>query len=425
MIRRALIDALGGYRAEAVHCEDYDLWWRASAVTRLGNLNQVLLQLRKHDANMTVRFASGHDNTAVEICRAALGGILREEFPRELVAAIMARGSSTEAQIPRAVELLFRYASYCLSTEDLAAGEEAALRRDLADRLSRWLDDPEVVLDSRTRLKRIRRCVRLACTASLTPSEKRLVRRVGARRAVRIVVGAASRALRRGVLNLKRALLWALLSVYRTVVPRSVSHHFTRVYERNIFGSFESHSGEGSTLRQTATIRREIPALLRDLGAKSLLDAPCGDFNWLHQVDLGVERYTGMDIVPALIEADQRRFGGVAREFLCRDLIRDVLPATDVILCRDCLVHLSFRDAHMMLQNFKRSGSRYLLTTTFTGCDNNLDLTGTMLWRKLNLQRAPFNLPPPLRLINENCTEGGAGAYADKSLGLWRLEDVD
>ena len=36
---------------------------------------------------------------------------------------------------------------------------------------------------------------------------------------------------------------------------------------------------------------------------------------------------------------------------------------------------------------------------------------------------APFNFPPPLRLVNENCTEGD-GAYGDKCLGLWRLADL-
>ena len=143
----------------------------------------------------------------------------------------------------------------------------------------------------------------------------------------------------------------------------------------------------------------------------------------MRHVNLGVKKYTGVDIVAALIAEDQARYGSACREFQCQDLIRDPLPEADVILCRDCLVHLNFRDAKKVLENFKRSGSRYLLTTTFTGREANEDLTGSMVWRTLNLERAPFNLPPPLRLINENCTEGG-GAFADKSLGLWRLDDL-
>jgi len=44
-------------------------------------------------------------------------------------------------------------------------------------------------------------------------------------------------------------------------------------------------------------------------------------------------------------------------------------------------------------------------------------------WRPLNLERPPFNLPPPLVLVNEQCTEA-QGRYADKSLGVWRLGDL-
>jgi hypothetical protein len=59
------------------------------------------------------------------------------------------------------------------------------------------------------------------------------------------------------------------------------------------------------------------------------------------------------------------------------------------------------------------------LTTTFPGCASNEDIV-TGDWRPLNLQLAPFNLPAPDLLINEQCTEGG-NLFADKSLGLWRL----
>jgi hypothetical protein len=41
-------------------------------------------------------------------------------------------------------------------------------------------------------------------------------------------------------------------------------------------------------------------------------------------------------------------------------------------------------------------------------------------WRMLNLERAPFNLPPPTDVLLEQCLEND-GAYADKALGLWQL----
>jgi hypothetical protein len=151
-----------------------------------------------------------------------------------------------------------------------------------------------------------------------------------------------------------------------------------------------------------------------------MLDAPCGDLFWMKEVPLELERYIGADIVAALIVENTRRFGGPTREFRHLDITRDTLPRTDLILCRDCLVHLPVAAILAALKNFKRSGSRYLLTTTFTARADNPDIPAGQ-WRTLNLQAAPFNFPAPEQLVNERCTEGG-GQYTDKSMGLWKID---
>lgn len=197
---------------------------------------------------------------------------------------------------------------------------------------------------------------------------------------------------------------------------------FSEVYERNIFGGSESRSGEGSDLSQTAIIRREIPRVLQELGIKTFVDAPCGDWYWMSEVDLPVELYTGLDIVEALVAKNQREFGNSKIAFQCMNLAEGDLPRADLIFSRDCLVHLSFADALKIIANFKRSGAKYLLTTTFTDRDKNEDL-GDGFWRPLNKQLAPFNFPEPIRLINEGCTEGD-NLFADKCLGLWLLQDI-
>ena len=102
------------------------------------------------------------------------------------------------------------------------------------------------------------------------------------------------------------------------------------------------------------------------------------------------------------------------------DLTRDALPPADLLLCRDCLVHLSYADIRRALANVARSGIPYVLTTTFPGAKANEDIV-TGDWRVINLEAAPFGFPPPLHLLNEGCTEAG-GLFADKSLGLWRTE---
>jgi hypothetical protein len=184
----------------------------------------------------------------------------------------------------------------------------------------------------------------------------------------------------------------------------------------------ESLSGPGSTLGQTRELRERLPLLLQHLGVRRLLDAPCGDFHWLQHVDLGVDHYTGVDIQAEIIAENGRRYGGARRTFRRIDITRDVVPPADAILCRDALVHMPFDDAFRALEGFRRSGAGWLITTTFTGARFNAD-TAPGQWRALNLTQSPFDFPPPFATIVEKCTEAG-GAFADKSLAVWRLQDL-
>jgi hypothetical protein len=195
---------------------------------------------------------------------------------------------------------------------------------------------------------------------------------------------------------------------------------FREVYRRNTWGDASSVSGPGSSLAATAALRDQLPQLLHTLGVTSLLDIPCGDLTWISQIDLAGIRYLGADIVEEIVAANRRR-GLVAGDFRRLDLIRDPLPRADAILCRDCLVHLSLRDAVRGLDNLIASGARYLLCTTFPGAVANAD-TVTPYWRPLNLERAPFGLPAPWRLLRD--FSEGRPEDEGKYLGVWRLDDM-
>jgi hypothetical protein len=197
---------------------------------------------------------------------------------------------------------------------------------------------------------------------------------------------------------------------------------FTEVYQKNIWNGTASLSGTGSDRQQTALLRQILPAVLTELGVKSLVDAPCGDLHWMKHVPwetLGIA-YIGVDIVPPLV--DTLRIEYPARRFECLDLVTDILPRADLILCRDCLVHLPLAEIQLVIKQFIKSGATWLLTTTFPNSQDNADVRWSG-WRPLNLELPPLALPKPSRLVVEGCTENG-GKYADKSLGLWRLSDL-
>jgi hypothetical protein len=171
---------------------------------------------------------------------------------------------------------------------------------------------------------------------------------------------------------------------------------FTKIYMSNHWNSLESRSGEGSTFENTQGIRAELPKIFEKYEIRSMLDAPCGDFNWMQSVTKNASiTYIGGDIVQALIEKNQAKYGDKNISFLHLDLTKTSLPMVDLLFCRDCLFHLSYQDIARVLENFLRSPIPYFMTTSNAApCGpriNNLDIvTGDM--RSIDLFSDPFSL---------------------------------
>ena len=187
-----------------------------------------------------------------------------------------------------------------------------------------------------------------------------------------------------------------------------------------------SVSGPGSDDAETATIREALPAIFREFGVRTLVDVPCGDANWITRIDDELERYTGINVVEALIAEVAARYAAPHRTFLVGDLCRDPVPQADAVLCRDCLVHLPFGGIRAALDNIRASGATWLITTTYPDHRWNFDCA-LGRWRALNLCARPFSFPPPDRLIAERPNPERAnnvGESVDKSLGVWRVADL-
>lgn len=182
----------------------------------------------------------------------------------------------------------------------------------------------------------------------------------------------------------------------------SAEERFTRIYEDKAWSSRESRSGTGSEYKYTAQLRSAMPGLFQTFGIRTILDAPCGDFNWMRHVvaETGIA-YVGGDIVKAMIEDNQQKYGTDGIRFQHLDITTGTLPQADMMMVRDCLFHLSYADNMAFLDNFLSSGIPYLFTTThLPGPDvSNRDiLTGD--FRFIDLFAAPFHFPaaPLLRV---------------------------
>jgi hypothetical protein len=213
----------------------------------------------------------------------------------------------------------------------------------------------------------------------------------------------------------------AELRVLGTNDRSSHAQVFADIYAQDLWRrGGESSSGPGSRREHTQRLRSELPRLLSRLGIRHLLDSGCGDYNWMRETELGVDLYTGVDVVFDVLLANRLRYGGPRTRFLLRDLTRDPLPRANLVLCRDVLIHFPDEDLITALRAIIASGSRYLLASTFIGREKN-DPIALGDWRPVNLQLPPLCLPAPVDALIETPPETG---YDDKRLALWDLREL-
>lgn len=113
----------------------------------------------------------------------------------------------------------------------------------------------------------------------------------------------------------------------------------------------ETPCGHGSKLSSTEKQRQWIPGILEKYNIKSIADIGAGDMNWITHINMGDIEYQAYDLVP--------RHKSV-KEF---DLIQQVPPKVDLIMCFWVLNHMPLEHCRQALKNLKASGSKYLMMT--------------------------------------------------------------
>jgi hypothetical protein len=193
-----------------------------------------------------------------------------------------------------------------------------------------------------------------------------------------------------------------------------LSNVFTHIYENDVWGQGRCKSGGGSLPQATASIRAALPTIFRTLNVRVLVDAPCGVAHWIKECTRDIDLYFGYDIVRDAVLSQVSSSVRLNHFYAIGDVTKDVFPRADAILCRDCLVHLPNELALQALKNFRMSGSRYLLATTYDVQSNKQIAAGS--WRVMNLSLPPFSLPAPIHVVDERDGKG-------KLLGVYYLPD--
>jgi hypothetical protein len=142
--------------------------------------------------------------------------------------------------------------------------------------------------------------------------------------------------------------------------------------------------GNGSTMANTANIRKWLPKIIAQYGIKRICDAGAGDMHWIKRVELGCE-YLPFDLIPRDESIKQI------------DITAKRLPKCDAVLCRMVLNHLDQERIQMALAQFKKA-ARYLIVTQFDG--DKLPQRSPQFTR-LDLRREPYLLGELLARIQD------------------------
>jgi len=210
---------------------------------------------------------------------------------------------------------------------------------------------------------------------------------------------------------------WTLFKrVYWFARHPTAKSRFEKIYRTNYWASDESYSGCGSNLEATKLLRDGLGEFISGKRVQSMLDIPCGDFNWMQHMKLDLA-YIGADIVDELVHKNQKAHGGDKLSFKALDLTKSPLPKSDLVFSRDCLNHLSFSDIKKATRNIKESQSIYLAVTQFPEHSGNQNQESGFIFRKINFRLPPFNWPEPVAEYPEILS-------GLKTLTVWKVSDL-
>lgn len=199
-------------------------------------------------------------------------------------------------------------------------------------------------------------------------------------------------------------------------------HENSTLNNQKIFQKIYSDNFKSNTNQQmnaNKNIIEKLPDLLKKYNIKSILDAPCGDYSWMQNVNRDDIKYEGIDIISEVIDKNNKNFKNENTSFSLMDITSSKIPKADLIICRNCLEYLSYENIKKIIENFKNSGSKYLLVTNYSWTIDNYN-TEEGNFRTLNLCQKPFNLPKPIEKISDTYENN-----PDKYLYLYNLENIN
>ena len=170
---------------------------------------------------------------------------------------------------------------------------------------------------------------------------------------------------------------------------------FSDVYEADLWNG---GSGPGSAPENTVEYRDFLSGYLDVLRALTtdgrVVDLGCGDWRIGELVDWTGLEYVGVDVVPSVIEANQRRDTPDNVSFVCLDALTEELPGGDVLIVKDVFQHWPNADVESFLDTYCGRYDGIIVTNDIKSrrhpakVNSDIELGG---WRPIDVEKPPFS----------------------------------
>jgi SAM-dependent methyltransferase len=122
---------------------------------------------------------------------------------------------------------------------------------------------------------------------------------------------------------------------------------------------------------------------------QSVLDIGCGDWRLMSHVDLEGKEYLGIDVSTFVINNNVSKYKRNNINFKIMNPVNDIIPYSDLIICKDVLQHLPNKDVSLILDKISKNCKYFLITNDYT--DKNVKDIRIGEYRQLNVLLPPFN----------------------------------
>lgn len=133
-------------------------------------------------------------------------------------------------------------------------------------------------------------------------------------------------------------------------------NEFDRIYRLHLWGkgTFKNPlSGPGSNPDNAYVYVNFVEKFIEQEGIESVVDIGHGDWNMWRDYRFENTKYLGFDVVEGLSDLNTRLFGSDSREFR-KSSQGFIFPHADLLLIKDVLQHLSFKDIDSIMIQFQK-----------------------------------------------------------------------